>query len=88
MTRDEIELDLLVAELETENRMMRARNERLEKELAAATAERDAIKDAMERILAISKLAVWGSKPQGANQVGEAKQTTGRTGTVLGEEND
>jgi hypothetical protein len=85
MTPEYIELDLMVAELETENRMMRARNERLETELAAATAERDAIKDAMERILAISKLAVWNSKPQGANQVGEAKQTTGRTGTVLEE---
>lgn len=29
------ELDLMVAELETENRMLRARNERLEKELEA-----------------------------------------------------
>jgi hypothetical protein len=88
MTPEYIELDLMVAELETENRMMRARNERLETELAAATAERDAIKDAMERILAISKLAVWNSKPQGANQVGEAKQTAGRTRAFLGEEND
>jgi hypothetical protein len=86
MNAEYIELDLLVAELETENRMMRARNERLEKELAAVTTERDAIKDAMARILAISKLAVWGSKPQGANQVGEAKQTAGRTGTGLKEE--
>jgi hypothetical protein len=88
MNAEYIELDLLVAELETENRMMRARNERLEKELAATTAERDAIKDAMERILAISKLAVWDGTLEGVNQVGEAKQTTGRTGTVLGEGND
>jgi hypothetical protein len=42
----------------------------------------------MERILAISKLAVWGSKPQGANQVVQAKQTAGRTRAFLGEEND
>jgi hypothetical protein len=35
MNEQERELDLMVAELDTENRMIRARNERLEKELAA-----------------------------------------------------
>ena len=85
MTPEFIELDLMVAELETENRFMRARNERLERELEAVTTERDAIKDAMARILAISKLAVWDGKLEGVNQVGEAKQTASRTGTVLKE---
>jgi len=36
MTPEARELDLLVADLEVENRMMRARNTRLEAELAAA----------------------------------------------------
>jgi predicted nucleic acid-binding Zn-ribbon protein len=91
MNAEYIELDLMVAELETENRMIRARNERLEKELAAVTTERDAIKDAMERILAISKLAVWDGKLEGVSQVVQAKQTTStgsRTRAFLGEEND
>ena len=35
MNEQERELDLMVAELETENRMLRARNERVEKELEA-----------------------------------------------------
>lgn len=38
MTEQERELDLLVAELEQENRLLRARNQRLEKELAQALA--------------------------------------------------
>lgn len=38
MTDQERELDLLVAELEQENRLLRARNQRLEKELAEALA--------------------------------------------------
>jgi hypothetical protein len=62
MTPEHIELDLMVAELETENRFMRARNERLERELKAAIVECDAIKDALARIIAISKLAVWDGK--------------------------
>jgi hypothetical protein len=33
MTEDERNLDLLIAELETENRLLRARNERLENEV-------------------------------------------------------
>jgi hypothetical protein len=34
MTEDERNMDLLIAELEQENRLLRARNERLEKERA------------------------------------------------------
>lgn len=34
MTQEEMRLDMLVAELEYENRLLRARNERLERELS------------------------------------------------------
>jgi uncharacterized protein YaaN involved in tellurite resistance len=37
MTEQERQMDLLIAELETENRLLRARNERLEKEVSQAT---------------------------------------------------
>lgn len=67
---DERNLDLMVAELEHENRLMRARNERLERELTAATAQRDGFKEALERILAVSKLALWDGRPQGVGEVG------------------
>lgn len=56
---DERELDLMVAELEVENKMMRARNERLEKELEAALADRKRFKEALERIIAVSRVALW-----------------------------
>ena len=85
MTPEYIELDLMVAELETENRMMRARNERLEKELAAAIAERDEFKTAVERIVSISQLAFRNCAIKGISQVGEAKQTAGRTRAFLEE---
>lgn len=42
MTEQERELDFLVAELEQENRLLRARNQRLERELADALASRPA----------------------------------------------
>jgi hypothetical protein len=71
---DERNLDLMVAELETENRLMRARNERLERELNFTTAERDGFKEALERILAVSKLALWGSKPPRTGEVGPSKR--------------
>ena len=67
---DERNLDMLVAELETENRMMRARNERLERELATTTAERDQFKDALDRIIAVSRVAIWNGKPERAGEVG------------------
>lgn len=45
MTPDEQNLDMLVAELDRENRLLRARNERLEKTLAGVvTRLEDAIK--------------------------------------------
>jgi hypothetical protein len=41
MNEQERELDLLVAELEQENRLLRARNERLEREALAAPVQED-----------------------------------------------
>jgi hypothetical protein len=67
-------LDPIVAELEQENRLMRARNERLERELNFTTAERDGFKDALERILAVSKLALWDGKPERVEEVGPSKR--------------
>lgn len=75
MTDEERELDLMVAELETENRLMRARNERLERELATVQTERDGLKEAMERILAVSRMALWDGRPQGVSQVGKKERT-------------
>ena len=76
MTPEYIELDLMVAELETENKMMRARNERLERELAIAVAERDEFKTAVERIIAISQLAFRNSAIKGIGKVDTPKQAT------------
>lgn len=70
MNDEERELDLMVAELETENRMMRARNERLEHELVTATTERDRFKEALERILSVSRVAVWDGQPKRTPEVG------------------
>jgi hypothetical protein len=67
---DDRELDLLVAELETENRMMRARNERLEKELNAIQADRDGLQDALARILEVSRVALWNGVPKRTEEVG------------------
>jgi len=64
------ELDLIVADLETENRMMRERNERLQRELDTALDENARFKVALERIIAVSQLAVWNGQPKGAGQVG------------------
>lgn len=41
MEKDERELEFLIGDLEQENRLLRARNERLEKELDEANAEID-----------------------------------------------
>ena len=70
MNEQERELDLMVAELETENRMMRARNERLEKELDTAVAERDRFKEALERILTVSRVALWNGGAGRVEEVG------------------
>lgn len=62
-------LDLMVAELEQENRLMRARNERLERGLDAALDENARFKAALERIIAISQSAFRDGRPQGTGGV-------------------
>lgn len=71
MTEQEREMDLMIAELETENRMMRVRNERLEKELAIERTERERMQDALARILAVSRVALWDGKPKGTATLGQ-----------------
>lgn len=75
MTETERELDLMVAELGSEIRMLMTQNETLKQNLATVTAERDGLKEAMERILAISRLAFRNSRPQGVNEVGPQART-------------
>ena len=75
MTEQERELDLMVGELEMENKLMRARNERLERELAIAIAERDEFKKAVERIIAISQLAFRNCATKGISEVGKEKHS-------------
>lgn len=70
MTEDERNLDLMVAELETENKMMRARNERLQQELDRALDETARFKVALERIVAVSKLAFRDGVPERVGEVG------------------
>ena len=74
MTKFTEEVSDVIAMLEHENRLIRARNERLEKELATATTERDRFKEALERILAVSRVAIWNGQPQGVGQVGAKAQ--------------
>lgn len=74
MTEAERELDLMVAELESEVRRMRVNNETLERNLAAVQAERDGLKEAMERILAVSRVALWDGRPRRTQEVGPSKQ--------------
>ena len=76
MTEAERELDLMVAELEQENRLMRARNERLERELAIAIADRDEFKKAVERVISVSQLAFRNSAVKGVSEVGKEKHVT------------
>jgi hypothetical protein len=73
MTEDERNLDLMVAELEQENRLMRARNERLEQELDRALDDNAKFKIALERIIAVSRVALWDGVSKGIEQVGETK---------------
>jgi predicted RNase H-like nuclease (RuvC/YqgF family) len=75
MTEDERNLDLLVGELERENKLMRARNERLERTLEEIQSERDKLRSAVERILAVSNVALWNGRPQGTGEVGTPKHT-------------
>lgn len=71
MNDQERELDLLVAELEQENRLMRARNERLETELNRAMDENARFKVALERIIAVSMLAFRDGGPERISEVGK-----------------
>lgn len=50
-------LDLMVGELEQENKLMKARNERLQQELNRALDDNARFKVALERIMAVTKLA-------------------------------
>lgn len=70
MTEDERNLDLMVAELERENRLMRARNERLERTLEEIQSDRDKLRAAVERIIAVSNVALWDGKPKRTGEVG------------------
>ena len=72
---DERKLDLMVAELEQENRLMRARNERLERENEKLIDENARFKVALERIIAVSQLAFRDGRPEGVGEVGATKQT-------------
>ena len=74
MTDEEREMDLTIAELEQENRLMRARNERLERTLEEIQSERDKLRSAVERILAVSNVALWNGRPQGTGEVGTPKR--------------
>jgi hypothetical protein len=74
MTEDERNLDLLVAELGYQNKLMRAQNERLERTLEETQSERDKLRAAVERILAVSNVALWNGKPQGTGEVGSPKR--------------
>jgi ADP-ribose pyrophosphatase YjhB (NUDIX family) len=76
MTEDERNLDLMVAELEQENRLMRARNERLQEELERALDETARFKVALERIIAVSKLAFRDGVPERTGEVGTQAQGT------------
>jgi cell shape-determining protein MreC len=72
---NERELDLLVAELETENKMMRERNERLQRELDIALDESARFKAVLARVIAVSELAFRDGGPQRVAEVGKEKCT-------------
>ena len=74
MTEDERNLDLMVAELEQENRLMRARNERLQQELDRALDDNARFKVTLERIIAVSKLAFRDGVPERVGEVGAQEQ--------------
>jgi hypothetical protein len=76
MTEDERNLDLMVAELEHEYKLMRARNERLQQELDRALDDNARFKVALERIIAVSKLAFRDGVPERVGEVGTQEQST------------
>ena len=51
MTDQERELDMALAEAEQENRLLRARNERLERELAEALTAKDTFQNGMNSVI-------------------------------------
>ena len=75
MNKEERELDLLVAELGSEVRMLIAQNETLKQNLDAANAERLQFKAALERIMSVSRVALWDGRPQGVKEVGPQART-------------
>jgi len=76
MTDDERNLDLMVAELESEIKLMKARNERLEQELEQALDDNARFKVTLERIIAVSKLAFRDGVPERVGEVGTQTQDT------------
>jgi len=72
---DERNLDLMVAELEQENKLMRARNDRLERENEELRDENARFKVTLERIIAVSQLAFRDGRPERVREVGPSKQT-------------
>jgi hypothetical protein len=67
-------LDLLVGELEQENKLMRARNERLQQEFDRALDENALLKITLERIIAISNMAFRDGGTKGVGEVGAQEQ--------------
>lgn len=67
---DERELDMKVAELELENKNLRIEVERITRERDAAQAESRRYQEVVERIMSVSRMALWGSRPQGTCEVG------------------
>jgi hypothetical protein len=76
MTEIEREMDLTIAELEQENRLMRARNERLQIENEQLRDDNARFQVALERIVAVSQLAFRDSTSRGVGEVGAAQPRT------------
>lgn len=68
--KDEVELDLMVAELGQENKRLKECNEQLRQALAGASATNQRLQEALESVLAVSRVALWGSGPEGVSQMG------------------
>jgi hypothetical protein len=71
---DERELDLQVAELHSENRMLKERNAQLTEILKSTSSERYALQAALERILAVSNMALRDRESQGTGEVGQEER--------------
>jgi len=62
------ELDMQLGEALRENKELRG-------ELERSNRERDDLKAAMERILAVSRVALWHSRPEGTGEVVPQERT-------------